>query len=295
MVGENEGCPTCAIMSYLLLKKTNPFKDAASAPEVAAENCEYHDEVCSYLVAAHSGNMEALLLLEGDLAGRARKVLSEVNEILTRLLNIRATVEEVFGPLKKALRKELSALVAAKSDCLFKNRDARCNIVYSDITYTTTQIIMAIMEAVTDKEKKSKIGTLVKGLLEPVQSGNGTAQREFRVRHIGNPLTAGTLPDKPLTSQRFRMINSPLFAVASLLFTSDVASAPAVASENCELDLEVCAHLTAAHSGNADALLLLKNDLEGLPGPVQPGASTSQRDIDVRQIGKQVLEIIGKQ
>ncbi|VDL72412.1 unnamed protein product [Nippostrongylus brasiliensis] len=129
--------------------------------------------------------MEALLLLEGDLAGRARRVLSEVNEILTKLLNGSTTIEAVFGPLKKALRKELSALVAAKSDCLFKNRDARCNIVYSDITYTTTQIIMAIMEAVTDKEKKSKIEFLVKGLLEPVQPGNATAQREYRVRLIG--------------------------------------------------------------------------------------------------------------
>ncbi|VDL72411.1 unnamed protein product [Nippostrongylus brasiliensis] len=99
--------------------------------------------------------------------------------MLAKLLNDGMSPDQVSSLLKRALEKELRALVGAKNDCLSKLRDPRCTIVYSDITYTVTQLILAIMEAQTDHEKKNKIEDLVNRLPGPVQPGASTSQRDI--------------------------------------------------------------------------------------------------------------------
>ncbi|WKY13398.1 hypothetical protein Q1695_004315 [Nippostrongylus brasiliensis] len=161
------------------------ISDAAPAPTATVSCEDSEDDLCTHISAAHSGNVAAMLLLTGDLDGTASAELSEVNGLLLKLLNENTTLESLFEVLKQALEKELSALATLNTACPTTENSVRCAISCDDVKFAAKEIMLAIMEAETNDDKKKEIQAMVEKLPVSQTKGTDTCDRDSYVHSKG--------------------------------------------------------------------------------------------------------------
>ncbi|WKY13396.1 hypothetical protein Q1695_004314 [Nippostrongylus brasiliensis] len=175
----------------ILGKNGSHRADRQNAQEAVSPSCAYGDRAFCVLVEdAHTGNQRALRNLKDDLAG-LRTALQHADDWIMVVLTKKETAE-VHAALTNALDKELRALLHFKYNCFELSKqekkavDAKCEILYNNIGYVTSQLVLAIMEAEPDPYKKARIRNVYDSFLVKQPSQN--SKWENRVYEMGKEI-----------------------------------------------------------------------------------------------------------
>ncbi|WKY13397.1 hypothetical protein Q1695_004314 [Nippostrongylus brasiliensis] len=192
---ENHLNPEAGSMSsarlYLTIASVLIASATSLAQEAVSPSCAYGDRAFCVLVEdAHTGNQRALRNLKDDLAG-LRTALQHADDWIMVVLTKKETAE-VHAALTNALDKELRALLHFKYNCFELSKqekkavDAKCEILYNNIGYVTSQLVLAIMEAEPDPYKKARIRNVYDSFLVKQPSQN--SKWENRVYEMGKEI-----------------------------------------------------------------------------------------------------------
>ncbi|VDL72409.1 unnamed protein product [Nippostrongylus brasiliensis] len=190
---ENHLIPEAGSMSSARLYFTIASVLIASETALAQEalTCAHENpDFCMLIEAAHTGNQRALRTLKDDLAG-LRTALQHADHMVTVVLTKRES-SEVHAALTNALDKELRVLLHFKYNCFKLSKeeekavDAKCEILYNNIGYVTSQLVLAVMEAEPDQYKKARIRSVYDSYLVKQPSQNN--KWENRVYEMGKEI-----------------------------------------------------------------------------------------------------------